>query len=105
MAWGTEFHTDIFISRQSFQTVYELDERINEIEQDIQNRNSRIKMFAAATPNNIIPPDGPDPLHYIEVNMDEELAMLEEDIRELYQLSLFKEHLQETGKDPSEFTE
>lgn len=95
MSWGTSFKTDIFINRQTFKSLYEVEAQIIEYEESIQHFEKRLMMMVAATPK--------DDVVTLQDEVDEILDALRHDNYNLELLKMFKEHLQETGKDPKDF--
>lgn len=97
MGWGTTFTTDIFINRQTFDSMYGVELAIKEYEDSIQYFEKRLMMLVAATPSGDI--------SELQDEVDEILDCLRHDIRNLEMLRIFKEHLEETGKNPKEFVD
>ncbi len=95
MSWGTSFDTNVFISRQTFQSVGAVQSAIEDYEDSIHWHEKRLSMYAAATPSD---------LHDLGVDLDELFEGLTHDIAELQKLRMLKDYLEQTGKCPSELS-
>ena len=95
MSWGTSFKADIFISRQTFDSVHDVRASIKDYEDSIQHLEKRLMMLVAATPSGDITE--------LQYEVEEILEGLRHDLHNLEMLRLFGEHLEENGKDPKEF--
>ena len=96
MGWGIEFNADIYLSRQVFNSKTEVEEKIEEIVQYINNSKSMLMMFASSTPKDIIPEEWEEnPLDWINNQINEILDTLQEDMIKTYNLRLYLEYLEE----------
>ena len=96
MGWGTDFNTNIYLSRQIFNGKADVEDKIDELEREVNNSKSMLKMFAASTPNDIVPEEWEDsPLDWIHNQMNEIFDTLQEDIINIYKLELYLEYLEE----------
>lgn len=100
MAWGIEFKTDIYLLKQSFLTKKELEDTINELNIKINDCESKLLMFAIATPKDIVLIDKDDSSPEIIFNYinDKTLSLLElheELIINRFKLNLYLEYLNE----------
>lgn len=92
MGWGTDFTTNIYLSRQIFKSSFQLEDKIKEIEKEISEIKSKILMYASSNIKDILPEEwNNEPIHFIQVNVTEDLDLLEEKIIELYNLMLYKQ--------------
>jgi hypothetical protein len=83
MGWGTDFTTDIFLSRENYRSIYDLEDKIKEDEKDLENIRSKILMFASSNPKDIIPEDWKEePINFIHREVNNLLD-------ELYELDMF----------------
>ena len=48
MGWGTDFKTDIYLNRQVFVSKLEVDDKISELNQKIEDDKSLLKMYASS---------------------------------------------------------
>ena len=100
MGWGTSFKADIYLSRQVFNSKYELDEKIKEVEEYIESAKQELTAYAVATPRDIIAEK--DESGYIQNPIDEVLRKvnetfewMEDNYRDLNKLYLYQEYLEE----------
>ena len=100
MGFGTIFTTDIYLNRQIFNSRYELDDRVKELESDIEKIKSKISAMVTSRPKDIINEKDND--GYMINPIDEVLRMttelfewLEEIYSELNKLYLFQQYLDE----------
>lgn len=102
MTWGTDFKGDIFLSRQEYPTKHSVESRIKELDELIGECEAKLKMYASATPKDIIPSDdSEDPIFWIGARIDEELEMYREYLINRYNLDLYLEYLTE-GENPQD---
>ena len=100
MGWGTSFTTEIYLSRQVFNSKGELDERIKELEGYIESAKRELTAYAVATPRDIIAEK--DESGYIQNPIDEVLRKtreifewMEDNYRDLNKLYQYKQYLEE----------
>lgn len=92
MGWGTDFTVDIYLSRQIFNSSFELEDKIKEIEKEINDIKSRILMYGSSNVKDILPEDWNDePISFIHNSVSTEFESLDEKTIELYKLNLYKE--------------
>ena len=98
MSWGTEFKIDIYLSRQDYNgNAFQVRDKIEELDKDINDIYNKIKMYASATPKDIVDQEN-DAISFINQNIDELTESLEEYIINRYQLGLYLDYL-ESGKN------
>ena len=96
MGWGTTFTTDIFLSRMSFDSKSEVEDKITEINNYVDICKTNIKLYASSTPRDIIPEDWKDePIQWINNKLDEEFNSLSEYENELRLLNQYLNYLEE----------
>lgn len=100
MGWGTSFKVDIYLSRQVFNSKYELDERVKELEGYIESAKRELTAYAVATPRDIIAEK--DESGYIQNPIDELLRKvhetfewMEDNYRDLNRLYQYQQYLEE----------
>jgi len=92
--WGTNFKTDIFLKRISFSYDSEVDDKIEEISEDIQKLKEKINMYVSANVKDLIPLDWQEePITFIQMKISEIWEELEAQYSLLYKLNLYKEYL------------
>ena len=97
MSWGIDFKADIFLSRQDYPTKHSVEDRIKELDDLISGCEAKLKMYASATPKDIISSDdSEDPIYWISSHIDEELEMYREYLINRYNLDLYLEYLTES---------
>mgnify|MGYP001298660873 CR=1 FL=1 len=99
MSWGIEFQTDIYLSRQEYKTKYEVEDRIKELSNDITDCESKLKMYAIATPKDIVHAENAEDIFdYINQEVLTLLEWYEELIIDRFKLNLYLEYLDEGGE-------
>ena len=99
MSWGTEFQTDIYLSRQEYKTKYEVEDRIKEIDLVINECEATLKMYASATPKDIVPSDfSEEPINWLNRQIDEQFEIYREYLLDRYRLELYLEYLNDGGE-------
>lgn len=97
MGWGIEFKADIYLSRQSYSRKSEVEDKIDEIDRLITDHEAELKMFASATPKDIVPSDE-EQIDWINNRINEILLAYQECLVDRYQLSLYLDYLNEGGE-------
>jgi len=96
MGWGTSFKTDIYLSRQIFNSKYELEEKIEGNKQFLNNSIQKLKMFAAANPKDIVDPEWKEePINWLSNQIDNLMESIEEMLYENHRLELYLEYINE----------
>ena len=97
MTWGTDFKTDIFLSRQTFQSKLSVQDEINELIEKMSDCLSQIKMYVASTPINIIPKEFTEsPINWLNNEINILFDSYNEDLINKYKLELYCEYLDYT---------
>lgn len=96
MGWGTNFTADIYLSRERFETEYELDLKIEEMEDYIRIVREKILMTCMIGKDafNIEDCEGNkcEPVDVVHTNVNELLDWLIEKNNQLYTYELLKEN-------------
>jgi Na+/phosphate symporter len=100
MGWGTSFTADVYLSRQIFQSRYELDERVKKLEGYINSAKSELTAYAVATPKDIMAERDEEglvenPIDQILRRTPEIFEWMEDNYRELNRLCQFQQYLDE----------
>jgi hypothetical protein len=96
MTWGTRFNTEIYLLREKYSSKSDVDETIGELSNKINNIISKIKMFASASPSEIVPEDCNDePINWINNEINELLIQYDELSLRHNNLLLYSEYLKE----------
>jgi hypothetical protein len=100
MGYGTSFTTEIYLNRQIFNSRYELDDKIKELEGYIESTKRQLTSFAVSTPKDVIAEKNEDgyvenPIDQILRRTAETFEWMEDNYRELNKLYQFKEYLDE----------
>ncbi len=111
MGWGTSFKAEIYLSRQVFNSKYELDERIKELEENIESAKRELTAYAVATPRDIIAEK--DESGYIQNPINEVLRKtreifewMEDNYRDLNKLYQYQQYLEENPEvDINQFSD
>ena len=96
MGWGTDFTADIYLSRERFETIYELDSKIEETKDDIRVVREKILMACMNGKDafNIEDCEGNkcDLVDVVHRNINEYLDWLLELNNKLYEYELLKQN-------------
>jgi hypothetical protein len=104
MGWEIEFKTNIYLSKQEYKTKREVQDKIDELNDDIDSYKNQIKMFASSNPKDIIPDDWKDePIRWINDQTEELFSLMNGYIIDVYKLELYLDFL--TEQDESENNE
>lgn len=100
MGFGTGFTTEIYLNRQLFNSRYELDEKIEEIEGYIESTKKELTAMAVGTPKDIMSEKNEDgyiqsPLDQILRKTTELFEWLEENYSQLNKLYQYRQYLEE----------
>lgn len=103
MGWGTDFKADLYLNRQIYDSMGQLDDAISDAEERIEKIKQRLFMFASASPKEITSPewDG-NSIDYIHYEFDISLDELLSETKELQLLWLYKEYLEEQERNNTE---
>jgi len=101
MGYGTAFTTEIYLNRQIFESRYELDEKIKEIEGYIESAKQELTALAVSTPKDVIAEKDEsgypqNPIDEVLRKTRETFEWMEENYRELNKLYQFRQYLEET---------
>ena len=99
MSWGIEFKADIYLIRQSYSSLYEVEEAIEDLKEEIESEKESILMYAASTPKDIITEAGYDIVHDIKSSVKDCLDTIEENRRKICELTYYVEYLKEKEND------
>lgn len=100
MSWGIEFQTEIYLSRQEYKTKYCVEDRIKELDELINECEAMLKMYASATPKDIIPADySEEQISWLNNQINEQLEMYREYLLDRYRLKLYLDYLEEKPID------
>ena len=92
MGWGTYFKPEIYISREKYSSIDEVNTEIKDINKSIAGYETKLKMFAIGNIPDILPEEGKeDPIFYTNNEISQIVEMLNEDIIRKYKLELLIE--------------
>ncbi len=100
MGYGTIFTTEIYLNRQIFNSRYELDDKIKELEGYIESAKRELLAFAVSTPKDVMTEKNEEgevenPMDQILRRTRETFEFMEDNYRELNRLYQFQEYLDE----------
>ena len=100
MGWGTSFTTEIYLSRQVFNSKFELDEKIKEVERYIESAKLELTAYVVATPRDIIAEKDEsgyiqNPIDEVLRKVNETLEWMEDNYRDLNKLYQYQQYLEE----------
>lgn len=94
MGWGTNFNTDVYLSRMTFTDVNDVKDKINENNNYISDLLSQIKMIGSANPKDIIPEDWKEePIRWISNEIDSLMEQILDFERENVRLNQYEDYL------------
>lgn len=100
MSWGTDFTAELYLNRLVFTSQYDLEDKIDEVNKNIENLKQQILMFASSNPKDITPPEWEDDaIGCIHSKVNDLLNQLDEDTELLVNLIHYKESNPKFGKD------
>jgi len=102
MGYGTSFTTDIYLNRQIFESRWELDEKVKELEKFIEQGKQELLALAVSTPKDVIAEKDVDgypqnPIEEVLRKTRETFEWMEDNYRELNKLYQFQEYLDENS--------
>lgn len=105
MGWGTSFKKDVYISKRCFKSVFELEDVIEELREDIVQREKEILMYVSGRPSDFIPSDWEDEgVMFLKNRVEELFLFYKEDLDNLRKLEFFRDYLKDNPeKDIKDF--
>ena len=98
MGWGTDFTADIYLNRLIFNSIYELEDTIQNCKDEIEEHNRTLLMYASSNPKDIVPEEWEDQsMDFIRREVGEVLRELESEIRQLKDLEYYSQYLKENN--------
>lgn len=88
MGWCTDLFCTITFNKQTYNSKYEVEEKIREVEQYLQFAKDRVREFSIMTEPNKFCPEGYDPIIWIRNEIQDTLSDIEEYSVELYRLNM-----------------
>lgn len=100
MGWGTTFVTEVYINKEVYANVSEVNHKIQELQDNIEHYKTRLKLMVISTPKDVMSEDEKDVdvIWWVDNNVSEILQEMEEDVHHLALLNLYLEYLQEEPK-------
>jgi len=100
MGYGTSFTTDIYLNRQIFESRWEIDEKVKELEDYIQSAKGELIALAVSTPKDVIAEKDEsgypqNPFDEVLRKTKETIQWMEDNYRELNKLYQFQQYLDE----------
>ena len=100
MSWGVDFKTSVFLLHESFNSLFELDTRIEEVKSSLESHTQQLLMYAISTPKDITTDQDVDLVTNIKASVNEVIKELEEDAVLLFKLNLYKDYLENNPESP-----
>jgi len=109
MGWGTDFNTDIYLNKQTFLSVSDLDDHIKVKKESIQYAKEKLLILVCGfngsktccscgdNTNTTQVQNNIETLHSLHYEFNEMFEYLQEDIIELYKLELYRNYLIENN--------
>jgi len=100
MGYGTSFTADVYLNRQIFESRWELDEKVKELEKFIEMSKQELLALAVSTPKDVIAEKDADgypqnPIEEVLRKTRETFEWMEDNYRELNKLYQFQQYLDE----------
>ena len=97
MGWGTQFTTDIYLSRVTLKTIEEVEDAILESEKMISMCEQELLILASL--NHTVDKERTldDVIFDIRVKVNEAIEGIKEEVNTIAKLQLLKEHLEDGG--------
>jgi predicted RNase H-like nuclease (RuvC/YqgF family) len=94
MGYGIQFKPDTFLSKYTIATIEELEEKIEDSKQWIQDIESRLFMWATVNPKDVIPEEWKDePIDFIRNSVRTLLESLSEESEKLSKLNTLLDYV------------
>lgn len=94
MSWGTGFKAEVYLSRMSFDSKYELEHEIDELRHSIDTSREILSMLAIANPKDIITEDE-DPIYSLKSRVADQVELIEDNAHKLALLQLYLTEVEE----------
>jgi hypothetical protein len=94
MGYGTQFKSNIYLSRKYFENIVDLESQIEDVKESIEYIKQGIMMYAAASPDQCFP-QSEEPIWSLQVEIRESLNLLSEYITELSDMERLRAYLKE----------
>ena len=100
MGWGTDFTSNIYLNKQTYLNIYQVNDKIDELEEERDYYETKLHMYSSSNVKDIVPRDwmDDDPISWLQKEVSQILQELNEINVELYKLGLYKEFL-DSNKD------
>lgn len=92
MAWYTDLFCNVTFTRETYNNIYEVKDRIDELKQYIQTAKNSIKDLVVMTEPNKFCSEGEEPLCWITNEFNGNMKLIEDYTVELYKLNLLLEN-------------
>lgn len=101
MGWGVSYEREMYLHKQDYNdNPLQVQDKIDELEIEINNTKTKINMFASASPKDLLPKDWiEEPIRWINNEVDELIDYLHECIVHKHQLGLYLEYLNDKKED------
>lgn len=94
MACGIDFKADVYLSRITFTSIYQVEDKIKELEDEINTAREILSMLAIASPNTIIEQDE-DPIYSIKNRVEDQVNTIIEAQYTIVLVNLYYDELKE----------
>lgn len=88
MGWSTNLYCDIEFYKETYNSRYEVESKIEDLKEDIKNYKQTLRDLALMTEPDIMIKSEEQPYYVIGRQVEDTLELLEEDTIELYKLNL-----------------
>lgn len=92
MGWSTELMCDITFFKETYDTLYKVESKIEEITKCLQTAKNRIRDLVTMTEPNKFCPEEYDTLTWASSEYEENMELIEEYIVDLYKLELLRDN-------------
>lgn len=99
MGWSTDLFCNIYFHKETYNTIYQVENRIEELEEAIKRYKEKLKSLAYITePRKFCEPED-DASCWLSGEVDQTIEFFEEDLIELYKLNLLKDNWDKCHND------
>lgn len=97
MGWGTVFSPEVYINKMLFESEYDVDSKIEELEAYLKSAEDDLLICAALSPKDFKESDEDDVVFMIKRRFKEAIEFYRESIDTLNQLYLLRDHIVKGG--------
>jgi hypothetical protein len=94
MSWGITFNTDIFLSHQNYTSLYLVQDKIKDLDEQMERMEKRLALLGATTPRDVVPEESKDDIiEWVVGEVHQILAEYNDTLIERFKLSQYLDYL------------